>query len=391
MPTEATRKLYYADSLLFSFRAKLVSVENCDKGTALVLDATAFFPEGGGQKADTGFIAGLRVTDVQEKSGTILHFVDIEGPCPEAGEELECVVDSEQRLRRMQNHSGEHIVSGLVHNLFGYDNVGFHMGESCMTIDFSGELSWEELMKIETLANETVRRNAAINTLFPEPSELSELEYRSKLELTENVRIVEIEGVDRCACCAPHVKRTGEVGLIKILGSMKHRGGVRVELVCGLDALDAVRGYQKSVTEISGLLSAKREETAAAAKKLLEDRDALRFSLTGLEAELSELIAEAAAETDGNICIFRSFESDAAVRNLVNALTEKCGGAAAVFSGSDETGYRYVIGSKELNLREKAAGINAAISGRGGGKPSMISGSASAARAAIEDYFRGVI
>lgn len=391
MQTEATRKLYYSDSLLFSFRARLLSVEEIGGKTALVLDATAFFPEGGGQRADTGYIAGIRVMDVQEAGGRILHFTDAKGPFPRTGEELECSVDAGQRLRRMQNHSGEHIVSGIVHNLFGFDNVGFHMGEQCMTIDFSGELSWDELMKVETLANETVRRNAEINTFFPDPEELKSLEYRSKLELTENVRIVEIEGTDRCACCAPHVRRTGEVGLIKILSSMKHRGGVRVELVCGLDALDTVRGFQKSVTDVSVLLSSKREEVAGAVERLMNERDALKYRLTGLEADIADSIADAAAETDGNICIFRSFESDAAMRSLVNRLAEKCGGAAAVFSGSDGAGYRYIIGSASLDMREKAAAINAAISGRGGGKPGMISGSAAAARAVIEDYFRGEI
>ena len=391
MQTEATGKLYYSDSLLFTFRAKLLSVEESGGKTALILDRTAFFPEGGGQRADTGYIGGIRVTDVRESEGRILHFTDSEGPFPETGEELECKVDSEQRLRRMQNHSGEHIVSGIVHNLFGYDNVGFHMGQPCMTIDFSGELSWDELMRIETLANETVRKNVPINTFFPDPEELKNLEYRSKLDLTQNVRIVEIEGVDRCACCAPHMKSTGAVGIIKILSSMKHRGGVRIELVCGTDALDVLRGFQKSVTDISVLLSAKREEIAEAAGRLMSERDALKYRLTGLEEEISDSIAEAAAETDGNICIFRSFDSDAAVRNLVNRLTEKCGGAAAVFSGSDSAGYRYVIGSASVNLREKAAAINTAISGRGGGKPGMISGSASASRAVIEEYFRGII
>lgn len=391
MQTETTEKLYYSDSLLFSFRARLLAVEQSGGKTALVLDRTAFFPEGGGQKADTGYIAGLRVTDVQETGGRILHFIDAPGPFPEAGDKLECVLDSEQRLRRMQNHSGEHIVSGLVHNLFGYDNVGFHMGAGCMTIDFSGELSWDELMKIETLANETVRRNAEIRTFFPGPEELPELDYRSKLDLTENVRIVEVEGVDRCACCAPHVRRTGEVGLIKILSAMKHRGGVRVELVCGLDALDAVRGFQKSVTDVSVLLSSKREEVSEAVSRLMNERDALKYRLNGLETEISDSLAAETPETDGNICIFRSFDNDAAVRNLVNRLAEKCTGAAAVFSGSDDAGYRYVIGSAALNLREKSAAINAAVSGRGGGKPSMISGSASAPRAAIEEYFRGAI
>ena len=211
-----TEKLYYLDSHLFTFDATVLACREEKQGYSVVLDRTAFFPEGGGQLADTGTLGPARVLDVHERDGEIRHYTD--APLT-VGERVTGQLDAEQRLRRMQDHSGEHILSGLVHNAYGYDNVGFHMGAECMIIDFSGELSWEQLMELETRANEVVRQNLPLHIWFPVEDELKTLDYRSKLELTENVRIVEIPGVDRCACCAPHVARTGEVGVIKILVS----------------------------------------------------------------------------------------------------------------------------------------------------------------------------
>ena len=248
-----TEKLYYKDSHCLVFDAVVIDCREEKKGYSVVLDRTAFFPEGGGQLADTGTLGGVRVTDVHEKGGDIRHYTN--APLT-VGECVHGEIDKEQRLRRMQNHSGEHILSGLVHNTYGYDNVGFHMGAECMIIDFSGELSWEQLMELETKANGVVRQNLPLHIWFPNEAELHALEYRSKLELTENVRIVEIPGVDRCACCAPHVERTGEVGVVKILDSQRHRGGQRVSVICGLDALEDYEGTALVVTHDEELLHA---------------------------------------------------------------------------------------------------------------------------------------
>ena len=405
-----TEKLYYTDSHLTVFSARVLRCDSLEDGRfAVVLDRTAFFPEGGGQLADTGTIGEARVLDVHEKNGEILHFVT--SALPEQAE-VPCMLDREQRLRRMQNHSGEHVFSGLVHSTYGYDNVGFHMGESCMTIDFSGELTWEQVLSIEHRANEIVRENRPIRTFFPAPEELASLEYRSKLELTENVRIVEIEGVDRCACCAPHVSFTGEIGMIKALSCERHRGGVRIEVVCGMDALENFNARQQSVTEISNLLSAKRGEVSDAVEHLLAERDELKFALTAAERRLTAALADTVPETDGNL-LFLNYsavslngspeaqktadtstdilKNDVAQRELVNLLVPKCSDMAAVFAGSDETGYRYVIGSAHTDLRAKAREINAALSGRGGGRPEMIMGSCTATASVIQEFFRSAV
>ena len=382
-----TEKLYYQDSHLFTFEAAVLDCRKEKKGYSVVLDRTAFFPEGGGQLADTGVLGGVRVLDVHERGGEIRHCTD--APL-EIGAHVEGIVDAGQRLRRMQNHSGEHILSGLVHNAYGFNNVGFHMGAECMIIDFSGELTWEQLTELETRANEVVRQNIPLHIWFPDANELQSLEYRSKLELTENVRIVEIPGVDRCACCAPHVERTGEVGIVKILDSQRHRGGVRVSVVCGLDALEDYRARQESVTEISRALSAKRGEVTRAVQRVLNEQQSMKERCDALSLALIRYMAEGEPETAGNILVFDATLGEIAQRELVNRLMEKAGGFAAVFCGSNEDGWRYIVGSRCLDLRAMSREINAAIQGRGGGTPQMIQGSARAGRAEIEAGLRAL-
>ena len=379
-----TEKLFYLDSHLFEFEAEVLSCRAAKRGWEVVLDRTAFFPEGGGQPYDTGAIGPARVLEVHEREGEIRHLCDREL----APGRYTCAVDAEKRLRRMQNHSGEHIFSGLTHKKYGAENVGFHMAADCMTIDFDKELSWEELSTIEYAANETVRANIPVRTFYPSPEELAALEYRSKKELEGAVRIVEIEGVDRCACCAPHVYATGEIGLIKLLTAERHRGGVRLTLICGMDALDDYRRKLESAAAVSAMLSAKRDEIAPAVARLMEAQDRLKERASILGMRYAALRAETVAPSEGHICLFEEAMSEAAARELVNRLTEKTAGAAALFLSEGESGWRYVIGSQTLDLRTLAREINAGISGRGGGSREMIQGSAAAPAAQIEAFFK---
>ena len=382
-----TEKLYYIDSHMAEFSARVLSCEAEKEHFLVVLDRTAFFPEGGGQLPDTGFIGEARVSDVQEKDGIIYHTCNEYLPL---GAELPCRIDFAQRLRRMHSHSGEHIVSGIAHRLYGCENVGFHMGEESMTIDLNIELTWDELMEVERRANEAVRRDLPIRAWLPEEDELKTLDYRSKLELTENVRIVEIEGYDLCACCAPHIKRTGEIGIIKLLDSMRHRGGIRVTLICGEDAYNDYRLRQESVTEISRLLSAKREDVAPAVLRVLRENQSIREKCDRLSMELVRVKAESVSPTEGSICLFDSVLDDIAQRELANLLMEKCGGLACVFCGSDDEGWRYIIGSKTVDLRKNTKAINAAIEGRGGGSVQMIQGRAAARKENIEENIKSL-
>ena len=378
-----TEKLYYLDSHLFEFEATVLAAREEKRGWEIVLDRTAFFPEGGGQPADTGTIGRARVLDVHEREGEIRHLCDRElAPGVYA-----CAVDREKRLRRMQNHSGEHIFSGLTHQKFGAENVGFHMAADCMTIDFDKDLSFEQLSEIEYEANLAVRANIPVRTFYPSPEELKVLEYRSKKELAGAVRIVEIAGIDRCACCAPHVNATGEIGAIKLLTAERHRGGVRLSLICGMDALDDYRRKQDSAAAISALLSAKRDEIAPAVERLLESEAKLKERASILGMRYAALRAEAIAPTEGNICIFDEGLSEAAARELVNRLTEKTDGVAALFLADGAGQWRYIIGSRRVDLRSAAKAINAGVSGRGGGRPEMIQGSAAASEKEIASFF----
>ena len=376
-----TEKLYYQDAYLHEFEAVVTGCEAVKRGFAVELDRTAFFPEGGGQSADTGFIADARVSDVQEKDGRILHLCDRALP---VGERVSCSLDFEQRRRRMQNHSGEHVFSGTVHRLFGLNNVGFHMGEDCMTIDFDGEPSMDELRTAESEANLAVRENVPIRCFFPTAQELAVLDYRSKKELEGAVRIVEIAGVDRCACCAPHVARTGEIGLIKLLTAERHRGGVRLTLLCGLDALDDYRRRQEESAAVSRLLSVPKERISEAVERQLAVQEKQKERIASLSLALCEKMAEAERATDGNIVLFDDLLDEIALRELVNRLTEKCR-IAAVFSES-EGGWRYIVGSRIVDLRAAAKELNAGIQGRGGGSPTMISGRAAADERQIRNF-----
>ena len=378
-----TEKLYNIDSHLFTFEAVVTDCREGKDGWLVELDRTAFFPEGGGQQADTGQIGEARVLDVHEREGEIRHLCDKEL----APGSYACAVDREKRLRRMQNHSGEHIFSGLTHQKYGAENVGFHMAADCMTIDFDRDLSFEELGEIEYEANLAVRANIPVRTFFPSPEELASLEYRSKKELAGAVRIVEIAGIDRCACCAPHVYATGEIGLIKLLGAERHRGGVRLTLLCGMDALDDYRRKLSSAAAVSALLSAKRDEIAPAVERLLEAEEKLKERASILGMRYAALRADSIAPTKGHVCLFDEGLSDAASRELVNRLVEKTDGAAALFL-REEGGWRYVIGSRTLDLRGAAKEINAFVKGRGGGRPEMIQGSASASAEEIERFFK---
>lgn len=381
-----TEKLYYIDSHMKTFTATVVSCTQNNGRYEVVLDRTAFFPEGGGQLGDSGYIGDERVFDTHERGDDVLHYVN---HMIKPGTECSCVIDWEVRFRRMQNHSGEHIVSGLVHKKYGYNNVGFHMGSDVVTIDFDGEMTMQQLAEIECEANHVVAENRRVSTSFPSREELARLNYRSKKEIAGQVRIVEIEGTDICACCAPHVCSTAEVGTVRILTCERRRrggDGVRITMLCGLDAYDNEVIISRNNTEISTLLSAKRCETAAAVQRLLGENEKLKARSAALCRTLALLKAEAVEPTEGNVCIFDDILDEPSLRLLVNETVKKCGGIAAVFSGSDETGFRYIIGSRSADLRKISKTINEGISGRGGGSPEMIQGSCTACTENIKKF-----
>ena len=387
-----TEKLYDADAYLREFRAAVLSCEPLadakkrkdGAGYGIILDKTAFFPEGGGQASDTGPLGGTVVSDVQEIGGEIVHMTD--KPI-DPGTNVIGTLNWEQRFRRMQNHTGEHLVSGIVHTQFGWDNVGFHLGSDGVTVDFSGPLSEAELHFVEYIANRVVGLDVPVIAEYPAPEVCAAMEYRSKLELTENVRIVTIKGWDVCACCAPHVSSTGAIGGVKILGSESWKGGVRVRMLCGLDAFDDHRKRLENTVRISNLLSVRQLETADAVERLLAAQQTEREETAKLKKALIDCKAAALTETAGDLLIFDDLLDPNSLRSLVNIGVTRAGGVCAAFSGSDAAGYRYIIGSAHIPLRAWAKTFNAALNGRGGGSEEMIQGSLQATETVIRAFF----
>ena len=378
-----TERLYYSDSYIKEFEATVISCEKAEKGYKVVLDKTAFFPEGGGQQADTGFIGDTKVRDVQEADDVIYHYVDKE---LDASTEYICKIDWEQRFLRMQSHSGEHIVSGVVHSLFGYDNVGFHMEEDYVTVDFSGELTRQQLDEVEEKTNRYIYDNIEIECFFPNENEIESLDYRSKLDLKEGVRLVRIGEADLCACCAPHVKRTGEIGVVKILDFMRHRGGVRIVMKSGLKALYDYREKYTSVYDVSVMLSSKQHEIASYVEKKIKENEALHRSFNDFKMQIAENDKENLCFV-GEVALFiTSFYDSDMMRELANyGMTKK--EICVILSGNEENGFSYVAGSLDFDLMKFAKNFNTALNGRGGGRGSMIQGKVTANKADILNYF----
>lgn len=371
-----TQKLYDIDSHLKEFSATVISCEN----NAVVLDKTAFFPEGGGQTADTGVIDGVRVLDVQIKNGIIYHYM--ENPL-EAGKTVECRLDWEKRFYKMQNHSGEHIISGLVHSLYGYNNVGFHLSENEMTMDFDGLLDRSDLLKIERLANEAVYKNVKFTCFYPENPK--ELEYRSKLDLTEDVRLVEIEGYDRCACCAPHVNFACEIGIIKILDFCKNKGGVRLFAKCGTAALDDYNEKYQNGLKISALLCSPQAEIADSVKKQLESIGDLKFEIIGLKRRLITEIVKSFKDEGEVSALFEDGFDIKELQLLADALHKAHDGIRGVFSG-EENNYSFAICGQADKLDVFFKAFKESITVRGGGRNGMVQGTANATKQQILDF-----
>ena len=377
-----TTKLYYEDPFLQGFTAAVTSCEEGKGGYLVTLDRTAFYPEGGGQPYDTGVLGEAKVLEVHDKNGVITHLCN--KPLA-VGASVEGKIDWARRFDHMQQHSGEHICSGLICERFRCDNVGFHMGTDTVTIDFNADISWEELMEIEEAANRYICEDHEIDIQFYRGAELDKVEYRSKKPLEGDVRIVAFPGADCCACCGTHVVRSGQVGLVKFLSVQKFREGVRIELLCG----DRARRYLSACWEqslhIGQALSVKPVASAAAVERLQSELGALKLRCAKLE---ESAFAQTAAQYAGrgDVLLFEEEMSGDSLRKLCDAVANACGGRCAVFAGTDGA-YKYAIGHAGGELRDFTKKMNAALSGRGGGKPNFVQGSVGCDRAAIEAFF----
>ncbi len=376
----STKKIYYDDPYKRTFTSTVEECRPRQDGFAVRLAETAFYPEGGGQPYDTGRLGDACVREVHEKDGEIWHYTDRE-LIP--GSVVEGEIDWERRFDHMQQHSGEHIVSGMICGRFGCDNVGFHLGSEVIEIDFNYEIPEEEIRRLERDANRYVWENHELEILWPTREELETLVYRSKKELTGEVRITRWPGADTCACCGTHVRRSGEIGQILLLSSMRMKGGTRIFLLCGGRALAYVNRVKEENDTVSHLLSAKWDETSAAVKRL--QAECVELKVRENEREFQLLREEAKRyEGAGHVLLFENRLSPDNFRKLVNDVMETCGGICAAFTGSDEEGYRYCIGQKDGNLKDFTKALNTALNGRGGGRPFFVQGQVAASREQIE-------
>ena len=379
-----TRKLYYEDSHLREFTAEVLSCAETEKGFEIILSATAFYPEGGGQACDLGSLGQAQVLDVRERGESIIHLCS--QPL-ETGSQVLGAIDWARRFDLMQQHSGEHIISGIVHEKYGYHNVGFHMGPNMITIDFDGPIPAEDLPGIELAANQAVWQNLPLHIWYPSEEELPTVGYRSKRALPWPVRIVEVPGFDKCACCGTHVAFTGEIGVIKLFSMIKFHEGVRIEMACGQRALAALNHAFDQNRQVSQAFSAKITETGEAARKMNDMLAAEKFRATGLQKQLFRYTAE--RYVDQEIALhFEAGLEPALVRDLADMIADQVTGMAAVFSGTDDEGYSFCLMTRNGDLRAFGKTMTQALGGRGGGKPIFQQGRVNATEAEIRSFFR---
>jgi len=377
-----TEKLYELNSYCKTFTATVLECHPDRDGYAVRLDSTAFFPEGGGQAADPGTLNGVPVTDVQMADGDIWHYTA--APLV-VGETVEGALDWEIRFARMQHHTAEHIVCGIAHRWHGLTNVGFHLGSEDVTLDLDGELNRQQIDAIEDEANRVVWANRTVTPTIPTAEELATITYRSKKELEGDVRLVTIDGVDCCACCAPHVGSTGEIGVIKLLDFIRYKGGVRIHLLCGRAALEDYRHRYAQSAEISAKLSVKQNDLTVAVDRLMAEKDGLKLALREANRRLADALVAAVDPTDQPVYFIGADWDTDTLRRMVNGLTAKCTGLCAAYAGTDGA-YTYVLGGTDT-LKEAAAEMNAALGGRGGGDHRQVQGRVQATAKEIEAYW----
>lgn len=378
-----TEKQYYKDAYERECKGTVLVSGQDEKGCYVVLDRTCFYPEGGGQPSDRGVLGGAEVTDVQEVNGELRHYVSEE---LEEGVTVTGVIDWARRFDLMQQHSGEHIVSGMIHRKYGYENVGFHMGEEMITIDLSGPLDRVQMEEIEKEANAYIWENHPLHIFLATEEEKNTLPYRSKKELHGEVRLVEIPGADLCACCGTHVAMTGEIGMVKLISVHRFRDGVRMEMLCGKRAFDYMSRQTAQNSQVAVALSVKPENTYQAVGKMQEEIFRLNGIVRELEQERFGQIAARCAN-QGNVLLFIDGLEPTEIRKCTDEILNICGGICVLLSGSDEAGYKYAAGVRDGDIRELVKTMNQELSGRGGGKPFFAQGSLKANQESVKSFF----
>lgn len=378
-----TQKLYDNDAVQTTFTATVISCMRRRDDYAVILDRTCFFPEGGGQWADHGTLNGIPVTDVQIVEDEILHYC--EAPV-EKGTEVTGVIDWSRRFDQMQQHSGEHIISGILCSRHHCHNVGFHIGADTITIDYDAPITEAETAVAEQLANEVIWADTPVEAWVPRPKELAELDYRSKKELDGPVRIVRIGTADCCACCGTHVKSAGQVGLIKVLSQQKFRDGVRIEILSGKRALERLSTDYMQNRAVAQALSVKTGATAAGVERLQNELAESKAQLSAAKKQQLTAVAEQYRDA-GDVLLFRPPMETTVVRKLADAVAQTCGGRCSVFSGADHQYAYALVRADGSDIREFVNQLNTTLQGRGGGRSGFAQGAVTASEAEIREFY----
>nr|WP_027870663.1 alanyl-tRNA editing protein [[Eubacterium] cellulosolvens] len=400
---EQFNEAFYEDEKLYE-RGMTAVVRNCQKGRKrheIRLDESCiFYPEGGGQPGDRGELIfgtdmkSVRVLDTKREGQNIVLYTD--GPVDEGTEVLQ-QLDWDFRFSNMQGHSGEHIFSGIVHRKFGYNNVGFHMGDT-IRVDFDGTLTPEQIREVESEANRFIWKNEPIEITVGSEEEVEDIDYRSKKALDGKIRLVMIPGADICACCGLHVRRTGEIGVIKCISAQNYKGGVRLELLCGAKALSYLQSVEDQNSQIARELSVKPEESALAVVRLRNDLlEEKQKAAANMNRYFRARAAGFLSEDEGGLRI--DFEDEMSVTDIRRfcdwILKQGYASVACVLAprNPDDVaeGWNYTIGTKDastLDLRAKAKELNEVLDGRGGGSPEMIQGSFAADKDRIAEVLK---
>ncbi|MBR1628781.1 MAG: alanyl-tRNA editing protein [Lachnospiraceae bacterium] len=373
-----TKKLYDEAPECFSFESEVVSCAPISPDTlSIELASTAFFPEAGGQSADIGRLGDFEVVDVQiHEDDRIIHLCRFndQDTLPVPGTLLQGTIDHRRRLELMRQHTGEHMFSGLVYRTYGGHNVGFHLSDHICTMDYDNPLSDAQVESIETRVNELIQENRPIHAYYPDESDLEAMDYRCKGELKGPIRIVEIEGVDTCACCAPHVLNTGEVGLLKVLEAKSYKGGVRLTIVCGMKAFAELSRRARLLSEAAASLSSHFEDLPNRVQELKEERALLRGKNQQLQQQLLEASIAQIPASSRHALFFVEEADDKAVRETINHQMTLRDGCCGVFIGSDEAGYRFILGSAAIDLQKTASILREDYHAKCGGQKTMIQG-----------------
>lgn len=385
---KVTEKLYDKDAYATGFEAEILQVESVKKGLCIILDKTLFFPEEGGQNCDKGILTldgveyEVKYVGLEKRDGVdvICHYLDEAAMANTlcVGVKVQGKIDWSDRYDKMQNHSGEHILSGIIHNEFGFDNIGFHLNDELFTMDFNGVITKEQLEFLEKRANEIVLENVSIYGEYLPDEELTVLEYRSKKEIEGAVRIVTIEGYDKCACCAPHVKSSIEIGVIKIVKAENWKGGMRLTVLCGARAYKDYARKHEILQNLSRKFSTSED-------KITEVVEGLKNNLADLEFKMASLECQMATEKllQNSVQFFDNLSPKALTKAMDDAMKQKPSELFMAFVGDDENGYRYMVGSMEQNVEEVGKMLREKLGAKGGGRGTMVQGMVNAKKAEI--------